>query len=172
MNESLHDRGIAFLTFPASPTTSIRSDAATIATFPRPAGCGRTRPAIVERDGAHGLIGESPEMLEVVDQVRRIAASQATVMPIRPLSPPMQTVRRLEGGTFGMSGDALAQAREQFRDKLAVAKRGLGDASRIAMDKGRYAASATDDYVRANPWPAVGVALVTGLVAGVLIGRR
>ena len=53
-----------------------------------------------------------------------------------------------------------------------VAKRGLGDASRVAMDKGRYAASATDDYVRANPWPAVGVALVTGLVAGVLIGRR
>ena len=74
--------------------------------------------------------------------------------------------------TTNMSGDALAQAREQFRDKLAVAKRGLGDASRVAMDKGRYAASATDDYVRANPWPAVGVALVTGLVAGVLIGRR
>ena len=74
--------------------------------------------------------------------------------------------------TTNMSGDALAQAREQFRDKLAVAKRGLSDASRVAMDKGRDAASATDDYVRANPWPAVGVALVTGLLAGVLIARR
>jgi DNA-binding NtrC family response regulator len=83
MTESLHDRGIAFLTFPASSTTaSIRSDAATIATFPRPAGCGRTRPAVVERGGADGLIGESPEMVEVVDQIRRIAQSQATVMLI------------------------------------------------------------------------------------------
>jgi ElaB/YqjD/DUF883 family membrane-anchored ribosome-binding protein len=74
--------------------------------------------------------------------------------------------------TTNMSGDALAQAREQFREKLAVARQGLSDASRVAMIKGRYAASATDDYVRANPWPAVGVALVTGLLAGVLIARR
>jgi len=74
--------------------------------------------------------------------------------------------------TTNLSGDALAQAREQFRDTLAVAKSRLSDASRIALDKGRYAASATDDYVRANPWPAVGVALITGLLAGVLIARR
>ena len=74
--------------------------------------------------------------------------------------------------TTNLSGDALAQAREQFRDKLTVAKQGLADASRVALGKGRYAASVTDDYVRANPWPAVGVALVAGLVTGVLIARR
>jgi DNA-binding NtrC family response regulator len=85
MTESLHDSGVAFLHFPASSqsaTTSTRSDAATIATFPRPAGCGRTRPAAAEREDTHGLIGDSSEMVDVVEQIRRIAPSQATVMLI------------------------------------------------------------------------------------------
>jgi ElaB/YqjD/DUF883 family membrane-anchored ribosome-binding protein len=74
--------------------------------------------------------------------------------------------------TTNLSGDALAQARDQFRDKLAIAKQQLSDASRVALDRGRYAASVTDDYVRANPWPAVGVAMLAGLLAGVFIARR
>jgi ElaB/YqjD/DUF883 family membrane-anchored ribosome-binding protein len=74
--------------------------------------------------------------------------------------------------TTNLSGDALAQARDQFKDKLAIAKQQLSDASRVALDRGRYAASVTDDYVRANPWPAVGVAMLAGLLAGVFIARR
>jgi len=74
--------------------------------------------------------------------------------------------------TTNLSGDALVQARDQFRDKLAVAKRQLSDASRAALDRGRYAASVTDDYVRANPWPAVGVAMLAGILAGVVVARR
>jgi len=74
--------------------------------------------------------------------------------------------------TTNLSGDALAQARDQFRDKLAVAKQQLSEASRVALDRGRYAASITDDYVHANPWPAVGVAMLAGLLAGVFIARR
>jgi ElaB/YqjD/DUF883 family membrane-anchored ribosome-binding protein len=74
--------------------------------------------------------------------------------------------------TTNLSGDALAQARDQFRDKLGVAKQQLSDASRVALDRGRYAASVTDDYVRANPWPAIGVAALAGLLAGVFVARR
>ena len=74
--------------------------------------------------------------------------------------------------TTNLSGDALAQARDQFRDKLAIAKEQLSQASRVALDRGRYAASITDDYVHANPWPAVGVAMLAGLLAGVLVARR
>ena len=74
--------------------------------------------------------------------------------------------------TTSLSGEALAQVREQFREKLATARSRLTDASRTALDKGRDAAVATDDYVRANPWPAVGVALVVGLLAGILVARR
>ena len=81
MTENLHDSGVAFLNFPGSAPSST-GGAATIATFPRPAGCGRTRPAAPERDDAGSLLGESPEMIEVGEQVRRIAPSQATVMLI------------------------------------------------------------------------------------------
>ncbi len=74
--------------------------------------------------------------------------------------------------TTSVSGEALAQAREQFGAKLADAKGRLGDASRAALDRGRYAAGAADDYVRANPWPAIGIAVAAGVVAGALFMRR
>jgi ElaB/YqjD/DUF883 family membrane-anchored ribosome-binding protein len=74
--------------------------------------------------------------------------------------------------TTSVSGEALSQARDQFSAKLADAKDWLGDASRTALDKGRYAAGAADDYVRANPWPAIGIAVAAGVVAGALFARR
>ena len=81
MIETLHDSGVTFVHFPASSAPT-RTEAATIATFPRPAGCGRARGAVPEREEPGSLIGESPEMVDVTDQVRRIAPSQATVMLI------------------------------------------------------------------------------------------
>ncbi|HYR00765.1 MAG TPA: DUF883 family protein [Casimicrobiaceae bacterium] len=74
--------------------------------------------------------------------------------------------------TTSVSGEALAQARDQFSAKLADAKGWLGDASQTALDRGRYAAGAADDYVRANPWPAIGIAVAAGVVAGALFARR
>ncbi len=74
--------------------------------------------------------------------------------------------------TASLSGEALAQAREQFRDRLTDAKTRIGEVSRAAVDRGRQAATATDDYVRANPWPAIGVAAGLGFVIGALLIRR
>jgi len=74
--------------------------------------------------------------------------------------------------TSNMSGEALAQAREQFRDQLAKARTRVGTVSRVAIDRGRRAAVATDEYVHASPWPAIGAAAAVGLLIGVLISRR
>jgi len=74
--------------------------------------------------------------------------------------------------TASLSGEALAQAREQFRGRLVDAKARVGEASRVAMDTGRQAAAATDDYVRANPWPAIGIAAGLGFLVGALLVRR
>ena len=68
--------------------------------------------------------------------------------------------------TASLSGDALAQAREQFRGTLAQAKIRVADTSRAAMDKGRQAAAATDGYVRSNPWQAVGIGMILGIAIG------
>ena len=40
------------------------------------------------------------------------------------------------------------------------------------LEKTKLAAKATDDYVRDNPWQAVGIAAMAGLVLGILISRR
>jgi ElaB/YqjD/DUF883 family membrane-anchored ribosome-binding protein len=40
------------------------------------------------------------------------------------------------------------------------------------LEQGRRAVRATDDYVHDNPWQAVSVAGVVGLLLGVLISRR
>ncbi len=74
--------------------------------------------------------------------------------------------------TASLSGDAFAQAREQFRGTLAQAKIRVSDTSRVAMDKGRQAAAATDGYVRSNPWQAIGIAAALGFVIGALLTRR
>jgi ElaB/YqjD/DUF883 family membrane-anchored ribosome-binding protein len=74
--------------------------------------------------------------------------------------------------TASLSGDAFAQAREQFRETLAQAKTRVSDTSRAAIDRGRRAASATDGYVRSNPWQAIGVAAALGFVIGALLVRR
>ncbi len=71
-----------------------------------------------------------------------------------------------------LSGDALAEAREQFRGALAEAKVRVGETSRAAIDRGRQAASATDGYVRSNPWQAIGIAAALGFVIGALLVRR
>lgn len=36
----------------------------------------------------------------------------------------------------------------------------------------KVAAKAADDYVRANPWAAVGLAAALGLLLGILVARR
>ena len=74
--------------------------------------------------------------------------------------------------TASQAGEKVAAARERIQASLATAKVKLSDAERALLEKSKLAAKATDEYVRDNPWQAVGVAAVAGLVLGVLISRR
>ena len=74
--------------------------------------------------------------------------------------------------TASQAGEKVAAARERIQASLATAKVKLTEAERVLLEKSKLAAKATDDYVRANPWQAVGIAAATGLVLGVLISRR
>ena len=40
------------------------------------------------------------------------------------------------------------------------------------MNKAALAARATDDYVKENPWKAVGLGTAVGVVIGMLIARK
>ena len=74
--------------------------------------------------------------------------------------------------TASQAGEKVVAARERIQASLATAKVKLGEAERAALEKAKLAAKATDDYVHENPWRAVGIAAVAGLVLGVLIARR
>jgi ElaB/YqjD/DUF883 family membrane-anchored ribosome-binding protein len=72
----------------------------------------------------------------------------------------------------GQAGEKIAAARERIQASLATAKVKLGEAERAALEQAKKAARATDEYVQDNPWQAVGIAAVAGLLLGVLISRR
>jgi len=74
--------------------------------------------------------------------------------------------------TASQAGEKVSAARERIQASLATAKVKLTEAERALLEKSKLAAKATDDYVRQNPWQAVGIAAAAGLVLGVLISRR
>ena len=74
--------------------------------------------------------------------------------------------------TASQAGEKVSVARERIQASLATAKVKLGEAEHAALERAKLAAKATDEYVNENPWRAVGIAAVAGLVLGVLIARR
>jgi ElaB/YqjD/DUF883 family membrane-anchored ribosome-binding protein len=71
-----------------------------------------------------------------------------------------------------VSGESFTAARAKFEEKLKRAKTALADASRPVIDKTRKTAAAADNYVRDNPWSAVGVAMASGALIGFLVAKR
>lgn len=70
------------------------------------------------------------------------------------------------------TGEKANELREKAMDSLRRTRVALYDAQDAVIAKGRQAARATDDYVHDNPWQAVGIAGLTGLLVGMLISRN
>ncbi|OWW20236.1 DUF883 family protein [Noviherbaspirillum denitrificans] len=63
-------------------------------------------------------------------------------------------------------------ARARFESTLSNARSNLGDLEERVAEGTRDAIDATQQYVKENPWQAVGIGAAAGLVIGLLIGRR
>lgn len=72
----------------------------------------------------------------------------------------------------GATGDKAAELRESAMNSLRRTREALYDAQDTLLEGGRRAARATDDYVHDNPWQAMGLAGLAGLLIGALICRR
>jgi ElaB/YqjD/DUF883 family membrane-anchored ribosome-binding protein len=72
----------------------------------------------------------------------------------------------------GATGERAAQLREQALASLKQTREALYDAQDEVLAQGRRAVRATDEYVHDNPWQAIGVAGMAGLLLGVLLSRR
>ena len=71
-----------------------------------------------------------------------------------------------------VSNETFKVARTKFEEKLKLAKASLAEASQPLLAQTRETLVATNKYVRANPWRAVGVSAAVGALIGFLIARR
>ena len=74
--------------------------------------------------------------------------------------------------TADTMGSQTASARAKLQSTLAKAKAQIASGADAIGKQTRLTASAADDYDSDRPWPAIGVAAITGLAIGVLLGRR
>src|SRR3989475_1101890 len=70
--------------------------------------------------------------------------------------------------TVGQAGETTAAARAKMQESLESVKLKLGPLGEEVAEKAR----AADDYVRANPWQAVGIAVLAGIALRLLVSRR
>jgi len=70
------------------------------------------------------------------------------------------------------AGSGYQSARARFESTLQNAKSGLDAAHDRVTARAKGTAETTDRYVQENPWQAMGIGAVAGIVAGLLIGRK
>ena len=84
----------------------------------------------------------------------------------------MADAEELLRATASAAGEKVSAARMRMEDSLRTAKVKVAEAQEIMADKAKAAAQATDDYVHAHPWKAVGFAAAIGMIVGMLVSRR
>jgi ElaB/YqjD/DUF883 family membrane-anchored ribosome-binding protein len=73
--------------------------------------------------------------------------------------------------TTNQAGEAVAAARQKIEQSLIEGKKALSDAEQMVIQRSKEAADIADDYVRENPWSAIGIAAGVGLIVGLLMRR-
>ncbi len=76
--------------------------------------------------------------------------------------------REIAASTAGNLAHAKEMAKGTVEDAAAYATREKA----VLAGRVRSTAISTDEYVKTNPWKAVGAAAAAGLLIGLLIGRR
>ena len=74
--------------------------------------------------------------------------------------------------TANQAGETIAVARQKIEQSLVEGKKAIADAEITLVKKSKECAEIADDYVRENPWGAVGIAAAVGLAVGLLIRGR
>ncbi len=76
-------------------------------------------------------------------------------------------VQELLKATASVVGEKAAEARVKVEESLKVAQDKLATAKETVAAKGKEAVAVTDEYVRENPWNAVGIAAGVGFLLGI-----
>lgn len=74
--------------------------------------------------------------------------------------------------TGQQAGEGFKAAKAKIETSLKSAKEELAAAQDVVVAKSKVAAQTTDEYVKAHPWQAVGMAAAIGVILGFLISPR
>ena len=81
-------------------------------------------------------------------------------------------VEDLISSATSLTGEDLARAKAKLSARITAARASIVRAGGAVSEQVRSGAKATDSYVRAQPWQAVGISAAAGLLIGYLLGRR
>lgn len=98
----------------------------------------------------------------------RVSAEQL----IDDLTTVVRDAESLLRATAAETGEKLEEARGRAEESVRQAKARLAAVEEEALERARVLAGEADEYVRGNPWQAVGIAAGVGLLLGVLLSRR
>jgi ElaB/YqjD/DUF883 family membrane-anchored ribosome-binding protein len=74
--------------------------------------------------------------------------------------------------TAGQVGERVGEARARAEETLGAARARLSELEQQARERAGELAGEADDYVRDNPWQAVGIAAGVAFLLGILVSRR
>jgi ElaB/YqjD/DUF883 family membrane-anchored ribosome-binding protein len=74
--------------------------------------------------------------------------------------------------TADQTGERIAAARGKAEASVKAAKARLDEQDAALRAKTKAVAKCTEDYVRDNPWKAIGIAAAAGFVLRILVTRR
>ncbi len=88
----------------------------------------------------------------------------------------LQTVIRdaenLLRATAAQGGEKIQEVRSRAEESVRQAKDRLAGMEQEAVQRAEALAGDANEFVRSNPWQAVGIAAGIGLVLGLLVSRR
>ena len=84
----------------------------------------------------------------------------------------VQDAQELFREATSATGDRAEELRSKGLHLLDAAMEKAQELQGVAVEKGKEAARATDEFVHENPWKSVAISAGIGLLIGMLISRR
>ena len=98
----------------------------------------------------------------------RISAGQL----IDDLTAVIRDAESLLRATAAQTGDKVDEIRTRAEESVRQAKERLAGIEEETLQHARVLAGEAEEYVRGNPWQALGIAAGIGIVLGLLMTRR
>jgi ElaB/YqjD/DUF883 family membrane-anchored ribosome-binding protein len=73
--------------------------------------------------------------------------------------------------TAGQAGEKMSEARSRAEASVRAARKRMSEMQDDVLAQTKEMAEDADEYVRKNPWHAVGIAAAAGIIVGLMLRR-